>query len=201
MIKQRLYLLSQDSAVLEHWDQISNENFVTEKIKTLSDLSDFSEPQLVLMDESIIDWSESAWTKVFGLHRILVGSLKPTDTQGQKALLAGARAYVHAYSSVATLGQVLRHVQAGHVWVGESLLTRLISQVSSQLRMQQQWQSGLTPREVDVAQRAALGHSNQLIAEDLGITERTVRAHLSSVFEKLQVSDRLMLSLKVHGVG
>ena len=35
----------------------------------------------------------------------------------------------------------------------------------------------------------------------MSISERTVRAHLSAVFEKLQVQDRLMLTLKVHGIG
>jgi DNA-binding NarL/FixJ family response regulator len=38
------------------------------------------------------------------------------------------------------------------------------------------------------------------IADALGITERTVKAHLKAVFEKLEVTDRLQLALRVHGV-
>ena len=43
-------------------------------------------------------------------------------------------------------------------------------------------------------------YSNLAIADALGITERTVKAHLKAVFEKLQVADRLQLALRVHGV-
>ena len=87
------------------------------------------------------------------------------------------------------------------MWLGQSLLSRLLSQVSSHLPQRSNaWQAELTPREIDVAQRAALGHSNALIAEDLGISERTVRAHLGAIFNKLNISDRLMLVLKVHGL-
>ena len=99
------------------------------------------------------------------------------------------------------LVQALDHVASGQVWVGESLLSRLLSDVTRRLEPKAGWESTLTSREVEVAQRASLGHSNQLIANDLGITERTVRAHLQAVFEKLNVTDRLMLALKVHGIA
>ena len=59
----------------------------------------------------------------------------------------------------------------------------------------------LTDREITVARYAASGQANAQIAEALGITERTVKAHLSAVFEKLGVSDRLQLALLVHGIS
>ena len=62
------------------------------------------------------------------------------------------------------------------------------------------WQGLAAEREREVAQRAATGDSNQAIGTALGITERTVKAHLKAVFEKLAVTDRLQLALRVHGV-
>ena len=47
---------------------------------------------------------------------------------------------------------------------------------------------------------AANGASNQAIATDCGISERTVKAHLTAVFEKLNLTDRLQLALRVHGI-
>ncbi|EWM44510.1 bacterial regulatory s, luxR family protein [Bordetella holmesii 70147] len=58
----------------------------------------------------------------------------------------------------------------------------------------------MTAREDTVARHASAGQSNAQIAEQLGITERTVKAHLSAVFEKVGVADRLQLALLVHGV-
>jgi DNA-binding NarL/FixJ family response regulator len=53
----------------------------------------------------------------------------------------------------------------------------------------------LTSREKAVAELVAAGKSNKEVARDLDITERTVKAHLSAAFEKLQVRDRLQLVL------
>jgi DNA-binding NarL/FixJ family response regulator len=53
----------------------------------------------------------------------------------------------------------------------------------------------LTSREKAVAELVAAGKSNKEVARDLDITERTVKAHLGSAFEKLQVRDRLQLVL------
>ena len=57
----------------------------------------------------------------------------------------------------------------------------------------------LTAREQQIALQIGMGSSNKLIAQRLGITERTVKAHLGSVFAKLGVHDRLQLALLVTG--
>ncbi len=59
--------------------------------------------------------------------------------------------------------------------------------------------STLTGREVEVARAVARGSSNKEIARQLGITERTVKAHIGSVFQKLNARDRLHLALIVNG--
>jgi len=63
------------------------------------------------------------------------------------------------------------------------------------------WASGLTEREIEVARAAASGASNKEIAIRLDITDRTVKAHLGSVFDKLKLRDRLQLSLLVNGIA
>lgn len=49
---------------------------------------------------------------------------------------------------------------------------------------------GLTEREVEILSRVALGHANRTIARDLFIAEKTVKAHLASVFLKMRVENR-----------
>jgi DNA-binding NarL/FixJ family response regulator len=61
------------------------------------------------------------------------------------------------------------------------------------------WSKDLTDREKQVASTLAGGASNKEIARALGITERTVKAHVGAILEKLQVRDRLQLSLIVNG--
>jgi DNA-binding NarL/FixJ family response regulator len=58
----------------------------------------------------------------------------------------------------------------------------------------------LSDRERQVAQLVASGSSNREVAEQLSISERTAKAHLTSIFEKLGLRDRLQLSLKINGL-
>lgn len=58
----------------------------------------------------------------------------------------------------------------------------------------------LTSRELMVAEQVAHGASNREIAEALDITERTVKAHLSAIFEKLGVRDRVQLALAMNNI-
>jgi DNA-binding NarL/FixJ family response regulator len=60
--------------------------------------------------------------------------------------------------------------------------------------------NSLTSREVMVAEQVARGASNREIAEALEITERTVKAHLSAIFEKLEVRDRVQLALRMNNI-
>jgi len=93
-------------------------------------------------------------------------------------------------------------ISHGGVWMGPDLLKRLI-EVSSTLAGNQAEQvsqhlSLLTNREKQVAIEAAKGLSNKEIARILEITERTVKAHLSSTFERLGAKDRLHLALMLN---
>ena len=133
-----------------------------------------------------------------------MASTSPLDEEGKQVLGLGASAYIHAYAPVEALARILTHVAAGDIWLGRTLVSCLLHEIDHRLARKSsasaEWAQVLTQREAQVAQQAALGESNQAIAHTLGITERTVRAHLSSAFEKLGVSDRLMLALKVHGI-
>ena len=204
-------LLSADAVLREQWRGIDNAAYKFEQAQTLSQAQQWLAAYsggLIMVDAALVDLADAQWQQLFAnpAATVLVGSLNPSDPEGHKMIVAGAKAYFHAYSPVTVIDTMLQQVHGGNIWVGQSLLSRLLSQVSAKLSdaapaPATAWQHGLTPREIEVAQRAALGHSNALIAEDLGITERTVRAHLGAVFEKLGVVDRLMLALKVHGVG
>ena len=61
--------------------------------------------------------------------------------------------------------------------------------------------NGLSEREGQVAKLVAGGASNKEIADRLSIAERTVKAHLTAIFEKTGARDRLQLSLKVNGMN
>jgi DNA-binding NarL/FixJ family response regulator len=117
--------------------------------------------------------------------------------QAQRALAAGACGYIHYFAAPAVLQQVASVVALGGLWIGAELMHRLVRATVKILpaRTPDVDVSALTQRELEVAQLVAQGQANKEVARQLEITERTVKAHLSAVFEKLQVRDRLQLAL------
>ena len=136
--------------------------------------------------------------------RILILSDQPDESVGIKLLKAGVRGIANTYTNERLLTRAIAAIKAGEIWVGRRLMTRLIeatarAQNSTNNRTNPILQM-LTDREREIAQHVGQGASNKRIAQDLGITERTVKAHLSSIFDKTEVGDRLQLALLVNGV-
>lgn len=195
-------LLTADDALYEHWSGLSQFGWAPAKGHSLTDLSSWGRRGVqVIMDAHFLPNAAHPVPAIPSGLQIVVASTHPGDPEGQRALVAGAAGYVHGYMPVEALDRVLRHVMTGEIWVGKSMLSRMLSQIGQAVpEHDQDWARTLTVRERDVARYVAQGHSNPSIAENLGITERTVRAHISAIFEKLGVTDRLMLALRVHGI-
>lgn len=116
----------------------------------------------------------------------------------QKALEAGARGYIEALANPVQLGQAASTVLQGALWIAPPMMSRLLGILSRALPepgVPQQWQEKLSKREHEVAEVVARGISNREVAEELHITVRTVKEHLTSIFSKLGIQDRLQLIL------
>lgn len=135
---------------------------------------------------------------------IIVLSDTPGDEEAEACFAAAARGYGNTHSVPALLKQIADVVAQGGLWIGESLMQRLLrgaAQIPPPAPIAQPvaWDESLTEREREVARVVASGASNKEIARELGITERTVKAHVGAVLDKLGVRDRLQLALVVNG--
>lgn len=140
--------------------------------------------------------------KRLGPVPIIVLSDTPSDQEALAAFSAAARAYCNSHATPEVLLQVARVVEQGGLWIGESLMKRLVQATAgiapAAPASVPAWESRLTAREREVAQAVASGASNKEVARQLGITERTVKAHLTAIMDKLGVRDRLQLALTVR---
>jgi len=199
-------LITHDDLLWQQWRNLDSVRWLPARGRTLADLARWRGQgrSLAVLDSDLPRlpaWHDASWAQTLdGLH-VIVASPRPTDEQGTQVLGAGAAGYCHAYASPAALAQALEVVASGGIWMGRSLVTRLLRLVEDRAQPPASWNLGLTEREDMIARRAASGQANASIASDLGITERTVKAHLSAVFDKLGVADRLQLALLVHGIA
>lgn len=131
---------------------------------------------------------------------------EPDEALVLQALALGAAGCCNSRAAPGVLRQVALVVTNGGLWIGQSLLQQLVGATARRLGQHSSgakiddWSALLSEREVQVARQVAGGASNKEIAEQLAITERTVKAHLTTIFEKLGLRDRLQLSLRINGV-
>lgn len=141
-----------------------------------------------------------------GQYRVLLSD-EPDEKTVLEALAAGAVGCCNSHAAPEVLRQVAQVVGNGGLWVGQSLLSRVMGGSARILEQQRQaapvdnWSVRLSEREIEVARLVAGAASNKEIARQLDISERTVKAHLTSIFEKLGLRDRLQLSLRINGLA
>ena len=101
----------------------------------------------------------------------------------------GVDGYVLKSSDSKELIRALTYVNAGHKFIQPSLIPILNSRLIAR-DLESQKQDKLSDREMDVLKLVAVGMYNKEIGEKLGISERTVKNHMSSIFKKIECTDR-----------
>jgi two-component system, NarL family, nitrate/nitrite response regulator NarL len=130
-------------------------------------------------------------------------SARPDAHEGLRLLRAGARGYANRLASSAVLAAVLESVRDGELWAGRQVTDYLLARALEKpapSAAEPGLLDRLSGREAEVATRVAAGASNKVIASDMAITERTVKAHLNSIFRKTGIRNRVQLALAV-GAG
>jgi two-component system, NarL family, nitrate/nitrite response regulator NarL len=115
-----------------------------------------------------------------------------------EALQIGARGIVLHDRLTTDLGQAIACVTAGGYWLGEEKVEGLVTalhQLVHEHAEPEQKSYGLTRRELEVLRSIVDGRSNRDIAVQFGLSEETVKRHLSNIFAKVKVSTRLELAL------
>lgn len=121
------------------------------------------------------------------------------DLAAVRALKDGAHGYCSRNTDPGLILKAIRLVRQGEIWVGRKVMLEIIDELTAlhaaraaeeenRLRL-------LTRRERQVSGLIAVGASNKEIADRLSITERTVKAHLTNIFQKLRLSSRVHLAI------
>jgi len=142
-------------------------------------------PDVTLMDLRLPDMSGidamMAIRSEFPEARVIILTTFAGDAEIQRALEAGARAYVLKSMPPKELVEVIRQVHAGKKRIPAEIAAHLAEHYSEE---------ALTGREIEVLKQIAGGNRNRDIADKLFITEETVKVHIKHIMEKLGATDR-----------
>jgi NarL family two-component system response regulator LiaR len=122
--------------------------------------------------------------------RVIVFTAFDTDERILSAVQAGAQGYLLKGAPRAELFHAIRVVSQGGSLLQPVVASKLLQHMSRQASQTQELSDPLTEREMEVLQLLAQGKPNKEIAEELVISERTVKFHVSSILNKLEASNR-----------
>ena len=138
--------------------------------------------------------------------KILVLTGLRDESAHHSAILAGARGVVEKEALAETILTAIRKVQQGEIWLDRLTTGRLLVEVSRKMEGRNSVNSAqsriatltVREREVIALSMANAGATAKAIAEKLSISEHTLRNHLTSIYEKLGVANRLELFAFAH---
>ncbi len=159
-------------------------------------------PQLILCHQSFFEAVDSNLLSELARQcpdsRVMIlGPPRPMTIQ-IAALKQGARGYFNETLPLDKLHNALQLILHGEVWVERHVISGLIDELTQHPEISEQQQQALetlSPKEMEVAKLVSHGATNKMIARQMNITERTVKAHLTTIFQKMQLPDRLSLAI------
>jgi len=196
LIRQGLKALLELEPDLEIVGEAENGNMAVELVAQL-------QPDVVLMDirMPIMD-GVAATQKIhqnFGNTKILVLTTFDNDEYVAAALQHGAMGYLLKDTPSEELAVAIRAVHKGYTQLGPGIVKKLLNQFPSHVQTPSQpvppSLTELTPREKEVLKLIATGANNREIAQELYISEGTVKNHVTNILNRLNLRDRTQAAI------
>ena len=199
-----------DEAVWQHWLKVTPKNAQLVRVKSLEEaqhaLSDAAQSFhycfVFLADENFSQYVEEVvlLRSQYSAHKLVVFPNQASQQAALRMFSVGVNGQCAPYIGEEQLSLVLTVIDSGEIWGGKAFIQQLITQSAEQMNEPSLDTSDLSEREMDVVRLVAAGLSNKQVAQDMAITERTVKAHLTSIYKKTDTRDRLALALKAKTV-
>jgi len=211
------FLVSRDKVLIDKYWTTLLANGESQLLNNFSELmwrAATSENALILLDPNVDGLKGiaeiSQLKRINHSAKVLVLAPQLTVEDELAALAAGAVGCCGPQLLPEKINHIFSTVKEGGVWISSAALPQLLLRLKRLESMSESKKtmngngsdepelSKLTPREREVVGLIAKGDSNKNIARELNISDRTVKTHLSIIFQKLKVNDRLQLALLVR---
>lgn len=196
-MKQTFFYV-QDPSVLKTWLEVC-----PEKPKIVYNIDDLEQldaglDALLLLHKTPSVAAEQISELVKKGFKIIVFSNEPKSEDSIGLFKLGIKGFLNTYAAKAIIEQAISTVESGNVWLGQNIMQAMIQAINNAPEKSDGWKTDLTDREIQVCDAVLTGQNNKQIAEKIFVTERTVKAHLHNIFQKLSVKDRLSLAIKIQ---
>lgn len=172
--------------------------------KNLEDKLRYHNPEVLCVNDSLTESEISTLVDVINRYKLKTNIILLMNRFDQSfminALSLGVKGCLSCNSESIKLLDAIKTVQNGNIWLEEETLNQIIPKLlsGSKRRKYNLGNHNLTNREEEIARLIMKGYSNKNIASKLYITEKTVKTHLTKIFKKLGINNRLELAVKFN---
>ncbi len=204
-----ILILSNNPVLADQWKTILSIDHNIGTAKNITDVINLillKPTDILLIDADLLDSNDTTLNQIkdIGLKTLIIGRNWSEDKQIH-VLVSGVSGYCEYADVHKVLQKAMESISKGDIWIQRHLVPKVIGQLVSLTNTPTIQPKKtiplnknlhlLTHRELDVAKMICAGECNKIIATLLNISERTVKAHLTSIFQKLDVHDRLNLAI------
>lgn len=161
-------------------------------------------PDLILLDVSMpgggIETADEISRRV-PVSKIIMLTVSEQEHDVQAALKAQARGYVLKGVASEDLISILRDIHNGDSYISPNLAVNLLMRSSEEAKEDVHEEFDLNDRERQILEKLAIGMSNREIADDIYLSEKTVKHYMTNIMHKLHVSNRVQAAIKAYEMG
>ena len=161
------------------------------------DMVEKLQPQVLVLDISMLDIDGIAVTRrvkeLYPETNILILTVHEDEALLREAIKAGASGYIIKHAAEEELILAIRSVLRGDMYIHSTMIRALFQEPSQPPLSHAGQVEELTPREIDVLKLIVQGYTNRQVADELGISTRTVEGHRANLTEKLGIRSRVDL--------
>ncbi|MFT5571190.1 MAG: two-component system nitrate/nitrite response regulator NarL [Cryomorphaceae bacterium] len=161
-------------------------------------------PDLILLDVSMpgggIETANEISRRV-PIIKIIMLTVSEQEHDVQAALKASARGYVLKGVASEDLISILRDIDNGESYISTNLAVNLLMRSTEESEKETQEEFDLNDRERQILEKLSIGMSNREIADDIFLSEKTVKHYMTNIMHKLHVSNRVQAAIKAYEMG
>jgi len=158
-------------------------------------------PDLMLVDVSMpgggIDTASEIATRV-PIVKVIMLTVSEQEQDVQAALKAQARGYVLKGVASDDLITILKDISQGESYISPNLAVNLLMRSNEDAHKETPEDFDLNERERQILEKLAIGMSNRDIADDIHLSEKTVKHYMTNIMNKLHVSNRVQAAIKAY---
>jgi len=223
MVKQAkdlglIVIASADPTLGTKWSRTLQKQFAVHVVndgRSLESAISTLKPVILILDHSLLPLLPGSgglserMRRLTNATRTIIISNHIGEKEGVSLLKAGVRGYCTDDQGPQIISKAVNAVLRGEVWVGRKVIQLLLDELAGFTEhLQREFRTNLderlkqlTPRQREIVSLIGRGASNKEIAHALHVSDKTVKAHLTGIFRKLKLSDRLQLALFVTQLG